>query len=329
MRRSRMSSSIWSVPVIAPTDVIVADGLRRTFGDFIAVDDVSFHVRGGQIFGFLGPNGAGKTTTIKMLTGLVLPTAGSARVAGFDVATQSNDIRRSIGYMSQRFSLYGDLTVGENIELFAGLYGVSGERFTRRRSWILDMAGLQGREKLLTAELPLGWKQRLALGCAVLHQPPVLFLDEPTSGVDPLARRAFWDLIDELAHGGTTVLVSTHYMEEAENCHQLILMNRGRLIAQGRPAALRASFALPLVEVAVDDPAAAVQALQHADGIEDAAMFGRRIHVTTRAGADAHQLVRGALRRHGIDARTIADVAPTLEDMFVALVRREGGAQEG
>ena len=312
-----------------PADVIVANRLRRTFGDFVAVDDVSFTVPAGRIFGFLGPNGAGKTTTIKMLTGLVEPSGGSASVAGLDVATQSAAIRRSIGYMSQKFSLYGDLTVGENIELFAGLYGVTGARFAERRAWILGMAGLQGRELLLTAELPLGWKQRLALGCAVLHEPPVLFLDEPTSGVDPLARRAFWDLIDELAQQGTTVLVSTHYLEEAEYCHQLILMNRGRIIAEGRPAELRASFNAPLLEVLVDDPAAAVHALQQVTGIEEAAMFGRRVHVTASPEVDAHAIVRDALQRSGIEARGVSNVAPSLEDMFVALVRREGGAHEG
>ena len=231
--------------------------------------------------------------------------------------------------MSQRFSLYGDLTVRENIELFAGLYGVSGGRFAERRSWILEMAGLRGRDDLLTAELPLGWKQRLALGCAVLHEPSVLFLDEPTSGVDPLARRAFWDLIDELAQGGTTVLVSTHYMEEAEYCHQLILMNRGRIIAEGRPAELRQSFTLPLVEVVVNDPVAAVNALQHVPGIEEAAMFGRRVHVMAGAGVDADDLVRSTLRARGIAAHDVVPVDPSLEDMFVALVRREGGAQEG
>jgi ABC-2 type transport system ATP-binding protein len=315
--------------MIAPADVIIADRLCRTFGDFVAVNDVSFRVRAGEIFGFLGPNGAGKTTTIKMLTGLLVPSAGHGTVAGFDVSTQSAEIRKRIGYMSQKFSLYGDLTVSENIELFAGLYGVEGDRYAERRAWIIGMAGLQGRESLLTADLPLGWKQRLALGCAVLHQPAVLFLDEPTSGVDPLARRAFWDLIDELAHAGTTVLVSTHYMEEAEYCHQLILMNRGRLIAEGRPAELRERFAMPLVEVTVDDPAVAVAVLQNASGVDEAAMFGRRVHVTTRAGVDAHALVRAALRARGFEARAITDVPPSLEDIFVALVRREGGAVEG
>ena len=314
--------------MIATADVIVADRLRRMYGDFVAVDDVSFSVRAGQIFGFLGPNGAGKTTTIKMLTGLVTPTAGAARVAGYDVASQSAQIRRNIGYMSQKFSLYGDLTVIENIELFAGLYGITGDAYAERKEWILEMASLRGREKLLTAELPLGWKQRLALGCAVLHQPAVLFLDEPTSGVDPIARRAFWDLIDQLAQAGTTVLVSTHYMEEAEYCHQLILMNRGRLIAEGKPGELRARYHTQIVEVQVDDPAAAVHALADVTGIEDAAMFGRHVHVTAQT-VDAHALIRSALRQRGIAAHSLTNIAPSLEDVFVSLVRREGGAQVG
>jgi ABC-2 type transport system ATP-binding protein len=313
----------------AAADVIVAHALRRNFGDFVAVNDVSFRVSPGQIFGFLGPNGAGKTTTIKMLTGLLAPTAGSAQVAGYDVRTEAVQIRQNIGYMSQRFSLYVDLTVRENIELFAGLYGISGDRLAERQAWILEIAGLQGRESLLTAELPLGWKQRLALGCAVLHEPAVLFLDEPTSGVDPIARRAFWDLIDQMAQGGTTVLVSTHYMEEAEYCHHLLLMNRGRVIAEGRPDELRKRFDAPLVEVGVDDPAAAVTALRQSAGIEDAAMFGRQIHVTTTTRAGAHELIRSELRQRGIEVRAMVDVAPSLEDIFVALVRREGGALEG
>jgi ABC-2 type transport system ATP-binding protein len=216
--------------------------LTRRFGAFTAVDAVTFDVRRGEIFGFLGPNGAGKTTTIKMVTGLLAPTSGTAEVAGLDIVREARAVRGVIGYMSQRFSLYPDLTVAENIELFAGLYGVSGARYRERREWVLQMAGLEGREDRLTAELALGWKQRLALGCAVLHEPPVLFLDEPTSGVDPLARRAFWDLIDALAARGTTVVVSTHYMEEAEYCHRLALMSQARLIALDTPAALRAGL---------------------------------------------------------------------------------------
>ncbi len=249
-------------------DAIRVRDLSRRFGHFTAVDGVTFEVRQGEIFGFLGPNGAGKTTTIKMLTGLLAPSAGSAEVAGLDVVTRARQVRSVIGYMSQRFSLYPDLTVGENIELFAGLYGVAGARYRSRREWVLEMAGLMGRERSLTAELALGWKQRLALGCAILHEPSVLFLDEPTSGVDPLARRRFWDLIDDLSARGTTVLVSTHYMEEAEFCHRLALMNRARLIALDTPAALR-----------------------------------------------------GALEAEGVSE-------PSLEDVFLALVDREGGVIE-
>ena len=272
-------------------DAIRVRGLTRRFGDFTAVDAVSFTVGTGEIFGFLGPNGAGKTTTIRMLTGLLAPSSGSATVAGLDVATQGRGVREEIGYMSQKFSLYGDLTVAENIELFAGLYGVTGSRYEARRAWVLSMAGLGERTDRLTAELPLGWKQRLALGCAVLHEPPVLFLDEPTSGVDPLARRRFWDRIDGLAERGTTVLVTTHYMEEAEYCHRLALMNRGRLIALDSPSGLRASLA----------PAGSIQ-----------------------GSGDARDVGDGG---HGGDGEV--GVGPSLEDVFVELVRREGGAAVG
>lgn len=223
-------------------------GLTRAFGDFVAVDHVTFDVPTGQIFGFLGPNGAGKTTTIKMLTGLLVPTDGDGQVAGCDIRADSEGIKQRIGYMSQRFSLYGDLTVEENISFFGGLYQVRGPRFDQRRDWALRMAGLTDRQNQMTAELPLGWKQRLALGCAVLHEPPILFLDEPTSGVDPISRRSFWELIYSLAADGTTVFVSTHYMEEAEYCHRLALMNRGRIIALDTPAALRQAVGAATLE---------------------------------------------------------------------------------
>jgi ABC-2 type transport system ATP-binding protein len=213
--------------------------LTRTFGDFTAVDHATFSVDEGEIFGFLGPNGAGKTTTIRMLTGLLTPTSGTGTVAGHDIRADAEWIKQRIGYMSQQFSLYNDLTVEENIAFYAGLYDVTGERLAARQAWVLAMAGLEGRRTAMTAELPLGFKQRLALGCAVMHEPPILFLDEPTSGVDPVARRGFWDLIYGLAAKGTTIFVSTHYMEEAEYCHRLALMNRGTLIALDRPSALK------------------------------------------------------------------------------------------
>lgn len=310
-----------------PEAVRVRD-LTRRFGDFTAVDRVSFSVERGEIFGFLGPNGAGKTTTIRMLTGLLRPTEGEGTVAGLDVAREGRRLRHRIGYMSQRFSLYPDLTVGENVRLFGGLYGVEGARLAEREAWVLAMAGLEGKAGSLTADLPLGWKQRLALGCAVLHEPEILFLDEPTSGVDPLARRAFWDLIDSLADGGTTVLVSTHYMEEAEYCRRLILMNRGRLIAEGTPASLRAAMEEPIFELRVDDPAAAVQALQGEPGMIEAAMFGRAVHVVVDDARGAEERIQ-ALLEPGSGFAGMRRVRPSLEDVFVSLVRREGGAVEG
>ncbi len=310
-------------------DVVTVRGLTRTFGDFVAVDDVSFSVAPGEVFGFLGPNGAGKTTTIKMLTGLLRPTAGTATVAGRDIAREPGAVKRQIGYMSQLFSLYADLTVDENIQLFAGLYGVTGSRFTKRRGWVLEMAGLTEHRHRSTGELSLGWKQRLALGCAVLHEPPILFLDEPTSGVDPLSRRNFWDLIYQLAEGGTTVFVSTHYMEEAEYCHRLALMNRGRLIALDRPDRLKRLLDRPLLALKTDDAPRAVEALRGLPVVLEAAMFGRAVHLLVSDRDAALAAVPRALAEAGrrCDAIEVAD--PSLEDVFVALVRREGGARIG
>src|SRR5437867_3362179 len=227
---------------------VTVDNLLKTFGSFIAVDHVSFEVSKGEIFGFLGPNGAGKSTTIRILCGLLAPTSGRATVGGFDVATQPESIKKSIGYMSQKFSLYDDLTVEENIDFFSGVYGVRENLRPERKQYVLRMAGLEEKRRSLTRLLAGGWKQRLALGCAILHQPPILFLDEPTSGVDPIARRAFWDLIYELAEAGHTVFVSTHYMDEAEYCHRLALMYQGRIIALDAPAALKANLQLPSME---------------------------------------------------------------------------------
>ena len=227
---------------------VSVSGLTRRFVDFTAVDNVSFDVAAGEVFGFLGPNGAGKTTTIRMLTGLLAPTEGTGFVAGHDVRTDAEWIKQRIGYMSQAFSLYNDLTVEENLQFFGGLYEVRGAKFEERVRWALGMAGLTDQRKRMTAELPLGYKQRLALGCAVLHEPPILFLDEPTSGVDPVARRAFWELIYGFADRGTTVFVSTHHMDEAEYCHRIALMNRGKLIALDKPAALKAQLGVPTLE---------------------------------------------------------------------------------
>ncbi len=303
--------------------------LTKRFGDFTAVHGVSFRVTPGEIFGFLGPNGAGKTTTIRMLSGLLQPTSGEACVAGLDVGTQTELVKQRIGYMSQLFSLYGDLTVDENIAFFAGLYGVEGERLQARRAWVLRMAGLEDHRKQLTGELSLGWKQRLALGCAVLHEPPILFLDEPTSGVDPISRRNFWELIYSLADAGTTVLVSTHYMEEAEYCHRLALMNRGRLIALDTPQNVRRLMTEPLLEISTDQGPAVAQALQGQPGVAEAAMFGRAVHVAVENAEAARSSLPAFLASRGLPVEGIRPIPPSLEDVFVALVRREGGAVEG
>jgi ABC-2 type transport system ATP-binding protein len=305
--------------------------LSKRFGDFVAVDGVSFTVAAGEIFGFLGPNGAGKTTTIKMLNGLLAPSSGSGRVAGFDIATERTAIKSSIGYMSQLFSLYGDLTVDENIGFFAGLYGVGGARLAERRAWVVEMAGLADQRDRLTGELALGWKQRLALGCAVLHEPPILFLDEPTSGVDPISRRRFWDLIYELADGGTTVFVTTHYMEEAESCHRLALMNRGRLIALDTPAGLRAAAREHLLELETRDPADAIGALAALDGapgVLRAGLFGRSLHVTVADREEALASLPRLLASRGIAVSGLREIPPSLEDVFISLVQAAGGAKE-
>jgi len=307
-------------------DMVAVDGIRRTFGDFVAVDDVTFDVRRGEVFGFLGPNGAGKTTVIKMLAGLLAPTGGRATVAGHDVATEAEAIKRVIGYMSQLFSLYGDLTVEENIAFFSGLYGVPRERRAARRDRVLELVHLDAPRRRLVRELSLGWKQRLALGCATLHEPKVLFLDEPTSGVDPLSRRSFWDLIYRLAEGGTTVFVTTHYLEEAEYCHRLALMNRGKLVALDTPAGLRRGMKVPLLELATSDAPRAARALESVPEVLAAGMFGRALHVTVEDPGAARSAIERALAAARVSLDSVTEIRPSLEDVFVHLVRGAGGA---
>jgi ABC-2 type transport system ATP-binding protein len=307
-------------------DAVVTRELTKKFGAFGAVDQVSFAVRTGEIFGFLGPNGAGKTTTIKMLTGLLHPTFGTATVAGFDLHTQRDAIKRSIGYMSQLFSLYGDLTVRENIDFFARLYSVPRAELADRRRRVLEIAGIVEQENRLTAQLPLGWKQRLALGCAVLHDPPILFLDEPTSGVDPRSRREFWELVNSLSESGTTIFVSTHYMEEAEYCHRLALMNRGRLVALDSPHALRRSMREPLLEIRCSSAPRAVEALRDAPGVVEAAMFGRHVHAAVEDAAGAQESIPVLLAASGVETESVEEIAPSLEDVFVSRIRAAGGA---
>jgi ABC-2 type transport system ATP-binding protein len=317
------------VPPSSADAAVWVDRLTKVFNGFTAVDAVSFEVRRGEIFGFLGPNGAGKTTTIKMLAGLLLPTSGGGTVSGFDVLSQTEAIKRRVGYMSQLFSLYGDLTVEENITFFSGLNGVRAARRAERRAWVLEMAGLTEHRRRLTRELPLGWKQRLALGCAVLHEPPLLFLDEPTSGVDPLSRRRFWDLISTLTDTGITVFVSTHYMEEAESCHRLALMNRGKLIALDTPVRLRAGMHEPILEIRTDNGPKTVEVLQGLPEILEAAMFGRAVHVVVRDVAEARATISAMLESRGVAVRSIEGIVPSLEDVLVSLIRAEGGAVIG
>ncbi len=300
---------------------VEARRLSRHFGAFRAVDAVSFQVPRGEVFGFLGSNGAGKTTTIRMLCGLLAPTSGSAAVAGFDVATQAAEIKRHVGYMSQRFSLYTDLTVEENLRFWGAAYGLHGARAAARRAWALDMADLEAHRRTLTRELPGGLRQRLALGTALLHEPPVVFLDEPTGGVDPAARRRFWDVIEQLSTQGTTVFVTTHSMDEAERCHRLALMHAGRLVALDTPPRLKASFGDGLVvEVRPQRPAAAVlAAVEQAPGVADAALFGDALHVVLTT-PEAAARVREALAGCGEDGAELRAASPTLEDVFVRTI---------
>jgi len=303
--------------------VLVRD-LTRLFGNFVAVDRISFEVPRGEIFGFLGPNGAGKTTTIKILCGLLTPSEGSANVAGFDISTEYEEVKKHIGYMSQKFSLYEDLTVAENIDFFGGVYGLSGPRKKERDQWVLEMAGLTDKSVTLTGELPLGWKQRLALGCAVIHEPRVLFLDEPTSGVDPLSRRNFWDLINSMAQQGVTVFVSTHYMEEAEYCNRLALMSRGRIIALGTPRELKRKWMSERVlDLECDSVMEAAELLQNVPPFTETAIFGSLLHIVTSDPNEARNKAQEILSRAGIRIKRIDEITPSLEDVFVTLTSKD------
>ncbi len=303
------------------TDVsVVVEDLVKRFGDFTAVDHISLTVRRGEVFGFLGPNGAGKSTTIRILCGLLRPTAGRAVVAGYDVARAPERVRENIGYMSQRFSLYNDLRVVENLWLFAGLYRVPARVARARMDWVLEMAGLRGHEHDLTATLAAGWKQRLALGCAVLHRPPILFLDEPTSGVDPVQRRQFWDLIHSMAAEGVTVFVTTHYMDEAEYCNRLALIDRGRIVALGTPSALKRGV-LPgeLLLLEAEPLGEVLAAVQGFPGVLDAAVFGNALHLVVPSAADVVLGLRAHLIAAGLTVHRIVPIRPNLEDVFVTL----------
>jgi len=306
---------------------VVVEDLVKRFGSFTAVDHISFSVNRGEVFGFLGPNGAGKSTTIRILCGLLVPTSGRGWVAGLDVRRESEQIKQRLGYMSQKFSLYEDLTVTENIEFYGGVYGVGRQRLQERKQWILEMANLTARANSLTGELAVGWKQRLALGCAVVHEPEILFLDEPTAGVDPVSRRNFWDLIYSVAGRGVTVFVTTHYMDEAEHCDRIGLIYAGKLIALAPPAELKERFtAGVLLEVRAEPVMTALDLLSREPAAKDVALFGAALHVLVESEAAVGE-IRAALERGGVEVRGLAAITPSLEDVFVALIEeadREG-----
>jgi ABC-2 type transport system ATP-binding protein len=302
-------------------------GLTRRFGSFVAVNDVSFTVRQGEVFGFLGANGAGKSTTIRMLCGLLRPTSGTALVGGVDVTRDPEGVKRRIGYMSQKFSLYEALTVDQNIRFFGGIYGLDRDRLEQRRQFVLEMAGLEGRQSTPTRELPGGWRQRLALGCAILHEPSIVFLDEPTGGVDPLSRRRFWDLIGDLSAGGTTVLVTTHYLDEAEHCHRIAIIQAGKMAALGTTTELKQVFETrPIVEIRAGQPVQAMAILDRHPGIEKTSLFGTAVHAVLKPGVLTPGAVESLLRIEEIDVQSVSVVSPSLEDVFLDVVERVGAA---
>jgi ABC-2 type transport system ATP-binding protein len=306
---------------------IVTENLSKHFGKFYAVNGVTFDVRRASIFGFLGPNGAGKTTTMRMLLGLLSPSSGHACVLGYNVAHQPRAVKKRIGYMSQRFSLYDDLTVGENLRFYGRTYGLDNKRLNERVQFVLEMAGLVGRDRLRARELSGGWRQRLALGTAILHEPELVFLDEPTAGVDPVSRRSFWDLLYQLTAGGTTIFVTTHYMDEAEHCQELAFIHAGRIVAQGSPALIKSTLMKgQVLEISPDQPTEAMRLLKlaQAEGklvVEDIALYGAQIHIVA---VDVGRLIESIA--HLLQAGQVAPgqmdlIAPSLEDVFLSCIR--------
>lgn len=301
--------------------VIAVSQLTKRFGDFTAVDAIDFTVHQGEIFGFLGPNGSGKTTTIRMLLGLLRPTAGSANVLGIDICKRPQDIARRVGYMSQQFSLYPDLSVDENLAFYGRTYGLYGRRLRQRMQEVLELIGLTAQRRQLTANLAGGWKQRLALGAAILHQPELLFLDEPTAGVDPVSRRQFWQLLYMLAANQTTIFVTTHYMDEAEQCHRLAFIHHGHLIADGTPAEIkRERMSGQVVEIIADSPQLALASLRAA-GFAEVTLYGQRIHVADVDLASRLPEIRRLLQQADAGPRELRLIPPSLEDVFIANVR--------
>lgn len=303
---------------------IEVNNLTKNFGSFVSVDHINFKVRKGEIFGFLGANGAGKSTTIKMLCAILDPTEGDALVGGYSIKNQPEMVKRNIGYMSQRFSLYNDLSVEENIEFFGGVYGIEKELLKERGKWVLDIAGLRGKEKVLTASLPGGIKQRLALGTAVIHKPGIVFLDEPTSGVDPISRRAFWDLINSLSEGGTTVFVTTHYLEEAEYCGNIILINSGKLIAEGNSKELKSKYLTnTILEIECIPVVDALSILEKADFVDETTIFGNQIHIIVNEKYSEKEQIKSLLEGKNISVKSIENIVPSLEDVFIHLLEKK------
>ena len=304
----------FNLPEITGKSIKVAN-VTKMFKDFTAVDNVSFEIEPGSIFGMLGPNGAGKTTLIKIMCGLLPPTRGAARVAGFDIATQSRLVRNRIGYMSQLFSLYPDLTVGQNLDLYAGIYGLTKKEKRIRKGWALELSGLKGKEKYLTSDLVGGWRQKLALGCSVMHQPVVLFLDEPTSGVDPVARQEFWDVIYRLSEEGITIVVTTHFMDEADRCHILSLMNAGKLIAMGPPESLKQDIPTAFYELTSTDTLESYDRLRSLDFLGQVALFGEKVHVSSTI--ESGELEKRLLENKKLKIDNVISIMPILEDVFI------------
>jgi ABC-2 type transport system ATP-binding protein len=297
--------------------------LTRRFGRFVAVDRINFNVERGEIFGFLGANGAGKSTTIRMLCGLLKPTSGTALVDGVDVSRDPEQVKQRIGYMSQRFSLYELLTVDQNIRFFGALYGLSDDQIDKRKKFAIEMAGLAGREHTMARDLAGGWRQRLALGCAILHEPRIVFLDEPTGGVDPVSRRQFWRLIEDLAREGVTILVTTHYLDEAEHCHRIAIINAGRLAAIGTSHELKQVFAdRPILEIHSTHPVELMRALEQMEDVEKTTIFGTSVHAVLRRGGGDINALRSRLEGIGLDVSAIDRVVPSLEDVFLDVVEK-------
>jgi ABC-2 type transport system ATP-binding protein len=311
-----------------PKAVVVKD-IEKRFGDYVAVDRISFEVSKGEVFGFLGPNGAGKSTTIRMLCGILAPTSGGGTVAGFDIVREPEKIKANIGYMSQKFSLYEDLTVEENIDFYSGIYRIPSEKKKERKEWVIEMAGLAERRRSKTAVLAGGWKQRLSLGCAILHEPPVIFLDEPTCGVDPISRRAFWHLIYELSGRGVTVFVTTHYMDEAEYCDRVGLIYRGELIALGTPEALKTTYMREeVLEVFCERPQDAMGEIEGLADVREVALFGKGLHVVTTNARSSAAAIRETLGGRGYAVTRVAPIPPSLEDVFVSLIEARDRAEK-